>query len=80
MKTSNPIERLRREPNRKFERVGVFANARSRERTTYRVYGPLLQAGYKSMLPKTFSYTNYLIPSPRLPLDNHFRPCSTISG
>jgi len=59
LKTSNPIERFIRELDRKFERVGVFPNARSWERTTYLVYRHLLEHGYRpTQLKSNFTRTS----------------------
>ena len=46
LKTTNPIERLIRELERKFEQAGPYPSARSWERATYLVYRELQHCGY----------------------------------
>ncbi len=44
--TTNPIERVTREFNRKIRQVGICPNAQSLERTTYLVWRKLQRRGY----------------------------------
>ncbi|MCD6416539.1 MAG: transposase, partial [Planctomycetes bacterium] len=46
LKTTNPIERLIEELNKKFRKAGVFPSAQSWERAAYIVWRKLQQQGY----------------------------------
>ncbi len=47
LKTGHPIERFIREPDRKFERIGIFPSLKGWERTTCLGYMQLLEGGYR---------------------------------
>lgn len=52
LKTTNPIERLIRELNRKMSKVGIFPSARSLGRATYLVWRKLQRQGYGRVRPQ----------------------------
>lgn len=53
LKTTNPIERLIRELNKKIRKVGIFPSAQSLERAAYLVWRKLQRQGYGRVARKT---------------------------
>jgi putative transposase len=53
LKTTNPIERLIRELNKKIRRVGIFPSAQSLERAAYLIWRKLQRQGYGRVTRKT---------------------------